>query len=137
MRNVATEPIENTGLRNNPKSTIGVAARDSTTTNATSAASPATSSHGTPWMSAGMIANSAPVTRTSPSGSRCPAPRDSATRCRSPTSTSTPMGRLIRKIARQPNSPVSAPPTTGPSVMASPETALKTPSALPRSGPSG
>ncbi len=48
------------------------------------------------------------------------------------TSAARPKMRLNQKIPRQPNQSVSAPPTTGPSASASPETAAQMPTARSR-----
>src|SRR5262249_38975185 len=46
--------------------------------------------------------------------------------------TATPMGRLTKKMDRQPNAVTSSPPRVGPAMVATPPTALHTPRAAPR-----
>ena len=48
------------------------------------------------------------------------------------TSTSTPNGRLTKKMYRQSNAVTSSPPRVGPAMVATPATAPQTPNAAPR-----
>src|SRR5580704_15165952 len=70
------------------------------------------------------------ISRRAPYGSR-----DSSTFDIVSANAMTPIGTLTRKIQRQLNPSVSAPPTTGPIDTAAPVTAPQTPNATPRSRP--
>ena len=61
--------------------------------------------------------------------------RDSATKRNVNTTTSTPIGRLTKKIASQPIRSVRMPPANGPIATAAPVVAPQMPNAVPRSLP--
>jgi hypothetical protein len=61
--------------------------------------------------------------------------RDSRSIATPPANAATPMGRLMKKMNRQPNRSVSTPPASGPMALAAPSVAPKTPSARARATP--
>ena len=90
-----------------------------------------------PRISANISAVSATVIRAVPGQSARPPAglRDSRSRAIPPANAATPMGRLTKKMDRQPNASVSTPPASGPMALAAPIVAPKTPRARARAGP--
>ncbi len=80
---------------------------------------------------------SAPVIRAVPGQSALPPAglRDSRSRATPPANAATPMGRLMKKIDRQPSVSVSTPPASGPMALAPPSVAPNAPSARARAAP--
>ena len=90
-----------------------------------------------PRISANISAVSAPVIRAVPAQSARPPAglRDSRSRATPPANAATPMGRLTKKMDRQPSVSVSTPPASGPMAVAPPSVAPKAPSARARAAP--
>ncbi len=90
-----------------------------------------------PRISANISAVSAPVIRAVPTQSARPPARsrDSRSRATPPANAATPMGRLMKKMDRQPSVSVSTPPASGPMAVAPPSVAPKAPSARGRAAP--
>ena len=90
-----------------------------------------------PRISANINAVSATVIRAVPTQSARPpaGSRDSRSRATPPANAATPMGRLMKKMDRQPSVSVSTPPASGPMAVAPPIVAPKTPSARARAAP--
>ena len=65
----------------------------------------------------------------------CASSRDSCSSTTAPARQATPIGRLTKKIQRQPAQVVRTPPTSGPIATAAPTVAPQMPKAVPRSRP--
>ena len=90
-----------------------------------------------PRISAKISAVSAAVTSAVPTQSARPpaGSRDSRSRATPPANAAAPMGRLMKKMDRQPSASVSAPPASGPIAVAPPIVAPNAPSARARAAP--
>ena len=73
--------------------------------------------------------------KPSQSNPPCFSSRDSCRYAHAPATHAAPIGRLTKKIQRQPAHSVSAPPTSGPIATAAPIVAPQIPKAVPRSRP--
>ena len=136
----------NDGLRKSEKSNIGACCRSSTAAKSERAGRPrrrrgrssgrCPSPSSSPRSSASTSEKRPPVRKTNPSASKppCSSSRDSCRYAdRAERRSATPIGRLTKKIQRQPAHSVSAPPTSGPIATAAPTVAPQIPKAVPRS----
>ena len=64
-----------------------------------------------------------PVPKAAPTAPSRPVWRSAPTRVREPSSTSRPIGTLMKNTHRQPSVPVSTPPSSSPTTMPSPDIA--------------